>query len=167
MTFTPKYQVNVSITQGTINVTGIVSSTAPFNPTINCTSSCSASYTKDTNITLVAIPSTAVTWSGCTPGANGCTISKIGADTNVSAAFPYRLDVTNSTNNNINSTPAGISNCKSGAGTCTGMFAQGASVTLSANQAMTWTIGTLPLATNTKNPPAFTMDADKQVTATP
>lgn len=103
---------------------------------INCGSTCSASYTNGTSVTLTAVPGAASTftgWSGsCTGSTLTCTVSMTAARS-ATATFTAGTGVLSVTKSGtgtgvVTSSPAGI-NCGT---TCSAVFASGAGVTLSA-----------------------------------
>jgi phospholipase C len=113
---------------------GIVSSTPAG---INCGTTCSASFAAGSSVTLTATPAAGDSfsgWSGACSGAGKCTVV-LNADTTVGAAFSAPGTVTVSAvgpgTGTVTSNPAGI-NCGQ---SCSGTFASGTSVTLSATPA--------------------------------
>ncbi len=122
----------------TVTDAGSGSGTVTSNPSgINCGSTCSASFTSGTSVTLTEAPggsSTFAGWSGdCSGSATTCTVT-MSAAKNVTATFntsgggPYTLNVllSGSGSGTVTSNPAGI-NCGS---TCSASFTSGTSVTL-------------------------------------
>ncbi len=133
VTFEPpiiKYNLNVSL-QGT--GAGLVLSIAPNDPVIDCGSSCSASYIKDTVVTLQAaegVGSVFAGWGGaCTNISGNCQVT-MSSIKNVTAIFnlkPATLTVErHGSAGSIVSDPAGI-NCP---GDCSQTFTYGQLVTL-------------------------------------
>ena len=113
---------------------GTVSSTPAG---INCGTTCSASFAAGSSVTLTATPAAGDSfsgWSGACSGAGKCTVV-LNADTAVGAAFSAPGTVTVSAvgpgTGTVTSTPAGI-NCGQ---SCSGTFASGTSVTLTATAA--------------------------------
>ena len=111
---------------------------------INCGSSCSASYTSGTSVTLTATPATGYSfsgWSGACTGTNAsCTVSMTTARS-VTASFSqnapgtYSLSVSLSGAGAVASSPSGI-NCGS---SCSASYASGTNVTLTATAAVGYT----------------------------
>lgn len=133
ITGTTSYQLTVTApaaNQGTIT-------SSPAG--INCPTTCSASFTQGTQVTLTATPGTNYYfggWSGACTGNSTCTVT-LNAATTVSAAFNagQTLSVTIASapgstvtaSGTVTSSPSGI-NCSTG--TCTATFPPGTQVTL-------------------------------------
>jgi C1A family cysteine protease len=104
---------------------------------INCGTSCSATYSSGTQVTLTATPDSGTTfagWSGPCTGTATCTVT-MDAARSVTATFntagilyPLSVSMSGTGTGRITSIPSGI-DCGS---TCTGKFASGAQVTLTA-----------------------------------
>lgn len=112
--------------------------TVTSSPTgINCGSSCSATYTAGSSVTLSATPAAGYTfsgWSSACSGSSTCTVT-MNNNQNVTATFApikYTLSVTktNAAYGTVTSSPTGI-NCGS---TCSAQFNTGTSVKLTAKQ---------------------------------
>lgn len=157
-----------------LNRSGTGSGVVTSNPTgIDCGSACSASFAGETTVTLTAVPSAGSvfkSWSGCTSSGNKCTVVMNNAKT-VTAAFavanPVKLTVSKvkqaSGDGAVTSSPAGIDCGK----TCSGLYAPGTSVTLSAAVSSLSTFGgwSLPSCGGT-GACTFTMDKAQTVKAT-
>jgi aqualysin 1 len=116
--------------------------TVTSSPTgINCGSDCNEFYALNTSVTLTATPpatgGTFTGWSGCSSAlGNTCTVNLTTYSTrtiyaNFSSGTSYNLTVTNSGGGTVSSSPSGIS-CGT---TCSALFTEGTSVTLSATPA--------------------------------
>jgi len=121
-----------------LNIAG--SGTVTSSPSgINCTSSCTASFTTGTTVNLSAQAATGYTfagWSGACTGAAGCAVVMSAAETAtatfVSTPPPNQtLNLTISGSGTVTSSPAGV-NCTA---SCAASFASGTTVTLSAQPA--------------------------------
>ena len=122
----------------TVGKTG--SGTVTSSPSgINCGTSCSASYTSGTNVTLIAAAASGYRfsgWSGACSGTNAdCTDSMTEARS-VTAMFSqndvnYTLTVSKSGSGTVASSPAGI-NCGT---SCSAVYTSGTNVTLVASAA--------------------------------
>ena len=164
--------------QVTKNGTG--SGTVTSSPSgISCGTTCSGSFSKNTTVTLTAVPASGSVfagWSGggCT-GTGSCTVN-ITRNTTVTATFntsapppppgTFTLTVTtvqNGGTGHVTSTPAGI-DCGA---TCTASFASGTSITLFASVTTgrfeSWTAG--PCAGSTNPSCTFTIGANTTATA--
>jgi len=104
---------------------------------ISCaTGTCSASILSGTSVTLTATPGTDYGFTGWTGACSGtaltCTVSMSAAQSVTASFFPYTLSVTDAGTGSgtVTSNPSGIS-CS--AGTCSALFAQNASVVLTAS----------------------------------
>ena len=101
---------------------------------INCGADCTEAYASGTSVILTATPGANQSfggWSGACTGTGTCTVSMTQARS-VTATFnqiTHTLSVTISGTGTVTSSPAGI-NCTTG--TCSAVFAQGTSVTLTA-----------------------------------
>jgi RHS repeat-associated protein len=119
----------------TITKAGTGSGTVTSSPTgINCGSTCSASFTSGTKVTLTAATaanSSFAGWSGACTGTGTCSVT-LSAAKSVTATFNLTtktLTVTKAGTGTVTSNPAGI-NCGS---TCSASFTTGSSVTLTAS----------------------------------
>ncbi len=138
---------------------------------ISCTTgTCTASVASGTTVTLTATPGTDygfTGWSGaCTGTATTCTVTMSAAQSVTATFFPYTLSVTDAGTGTgtVTSSPSGIS-C--GSGTCSAIFAQDASVTLTATPATGSTFTSWSGAcTGTSTTCTVAMSAAKSVTAT-
>jgi hypothetical protein len=114
----------------TVSGSGTVTS-APAG--VTCPSTCNASFTAGTPVTLTATPASGwgfAGWSGACSGFGSCAVT-MNAAQSVSATFVqslYTLNVSVSGNGSVSSSPAGI-NCGS---VCTMNYASGTPVTLTA-----------------------------------
>ena len=127
--YIPRYKLAVSKAGS-----GVVTS-APAG--IDCGTTCNASFSENTQVTLTATPATDFTfkgWSGACQGATSCKLKMTG-DKTVSARFianaDYLLNVTRSANGLVTSSPAGI-NCGEQNKSCKHPFGKDATVTLTA-----------------------------------
>ena len=133
-------QHTLSVTRPNMLAFGTVSS-SPAG--IDCGARCSAQFAHGTSVTLTATPATGATFAGwtgaCTGSAATCTVSMTQAR-DVTATFPlvavqvHPLSVTRAGDGagTVTSSPEGI-DC---GGTCSRMFEQGTSVTLTAREAL-------------------------------
>lgn len=158
----------------TLSVTksGSGSGTVTSSPTgINCGSTCSASYSSGTSVTLTAAAASGSTfggWSGACTGTGACTVSMTAARS-VTATFngpgaSYTLSVTKMGNGSgvVTSSPSGI-DCGSG---CSANFSSGTSVSLSAAPASGSTFGGWSGACSGTSNCTVSMTAARNVTAT-
>lgn len=157
----------------TVTKNGSGSGTVTSNPSgITCGSTCSTTLPELSDITLTASSDTGSVftgWSGggCS-GTAACTLSDIGANVFVTATFDpqptQQLTVTidGSGTGSVNSTPSGIT-CPT---TCSGNFAQGNNVTLTAVSAVGSTFSGWSGACSGVGTCQVTMDSAKSVTAT-
>ena len=139
-------------------------------PGINCGSDCTESYDAGTGVTLTATPEQGASfagWSGaCSGSAMTCTLTMNGSRS-VTATFTKKPVLTVSKSGNgqgtVTSSPAGI-NC---GGDCNEPYAQGTSVTLTADPAPDSTFGGWTGACGGSGLTcSVTMDANRSVTAT-
>lgn len=141
---------------------------------ISCGSKCSAYFDSSASlpITLTATPSASSTftsWTGCnTVNANVCTVTVSGAKT-VTATFTqstvqtYQLTVSKTGSGTVTSSPSGIS-CGTA---CSGSFAAGAVVTLSASPEAGWSLSGWSGCDNSSgNTCTVAMNAGRSVSAT-
>jgi hypothetical protein len=120
----------------TVTKAGSGSGTVTSNPSgINCSSTCNAEFTDGTLVTLTAVSSPGSVFAGWTGdcAADPCTMTmsanrSVTATFNTQPTFPLTLTIAGSGSGSVVSSPAGI-NCTV---SCTGNFAQGQNVTLSA-----------------------------------
>ncbi len=117
----------------TVNKSGAGSGTVASTPAaINCGTSCSASFTYGTSVTLNASPAAGSTfngWSGACSGTGACTVL-VNQSQTVSASFGLAngiVSVSTTGAGTVTSSPAGI-NCSG----CSASFTAGTSVTLTA-----------------------------------
>jgi hypothetical protein len=136
---------------------------------LNCGSTCSASFSADTSVTLTATPdngSTFNSWSGCdATSGTVCNVS-MSATRSVTARFDaasYSLTVNKSGTGSgtVTSNPAGI-NCGA---TCVFAYASGQSVTLTPTPASGYDFSSWSGACTGSEACIVTMDAAKSVTA--
>jgi hypothetical protein len=129
----------------TVSKNGSGSGTVTSNPAgINCGATCSAQYGNGTSVVLTAAASAGSVftgWSGAgCSGTGTCTIT-VSADATVTATFALLRTLTvtksGSGSGSVSSSPAGIS-CGA---TCTAQYADGTSVTLTANPTGNSTFG--------------------------
>ena len=136
---------------------------------IDCGATCSATYASGTSINLTATPAAGYIfsgWSGCTSSSGPtCSVTLTAAKT-VAATFSpsnYGLTVSKTGNGSITSTPAGI-DCGA---TCSGSFANGSSVTLTALPDTGYVIsGWTGCTTASGTSCSLTMNSSKTVAAT-
>jgi subtilisin family serine protease len=121
----------------TVQKSGAGTGTVTSSPAgINCGSTCTASYSSGTQVTLTATPASNSTFSGWSGGGcsgTGTCVVTLNADATVTATFIPKVTLTVSTSGNgsgsVTSSPAGI-DCGA---TCSAAFANGTSVTLTAS----------------------------------
>lgn len=124
--------VNAVMRTLTVGKSGAGSGSVTSSPSgINCGSSCTAGYADGTSVTLTATAaagSAFTGWSGACSGTSSCVVT-MSADKSVTATFAvtHTLTVNVTGNGTVMSNPTGIS-CS--AGTCTGTFLDGTSVSL-------------------------------------
>ncbi len=163
-------QLNFTLT---VTKTGTGSGTVTSNPAgINCGTTCSASFARNTTVTLTATPnagSAVSSWSGCdsvSTDQRQCTVNMT-SDRTVTVTFSttatFTLTVTVSGNGSVSSSPSGINNCR---GTCSALFAANTTVTLTASPDSGWSFGGWGGACSGTGTCQVTMDANKSVTAT-
>ena len=146
-----------------VNGSGTVAST----PTgINCGSTCSASFTGGSQVTLTATPASGGTftgWGGACSGTGSCLVTMNGAES-VTATFTqlFVLSVSDTGNGTVTSSPSGI-NCGA---TCSANFASGAQVTLNEAPANGWNFTGWGGACSGTGSCVVTMSAAKSVSAT-
>jgi hypothetical protein len=155
----------------TVTKSGTGTGTVISNPAgINCGNTCTYQFVANTNITLTATPdasSAFSVWSGDATGSNTTTTVTMSGNKNVTATFVplYTLTITKSGagTGTVTSNPSGV-NCGA---TCSYHFASGTSVTLTAT-ADSGSIfgGWSGDVTGSDTTITFTMNADKNVTAT-
>lgn len=127
---------NPGSVQLTVQPSGNGSGTVTSTPAgISCGSTCTASFSSGTQVTLTATPSANSSfggWSGACSGTSACTLA-LKSSTSVTANFSTSptLSVTVQGSGTVSSTPAGI-NCGS---TCIADFASGTQVSLTATPA--------------------------------
>jgi uncharacterized repeat protein (TIGR02543 family) len=123
-TFTAPQTLTVTVTG-----TGTVTSTPGG---IACPSTCTASFTDKSSVSLTATAGSGYAfsgWSGACSGSGACTVTMNGAESVTATFVPLEtLTVSVSGNGTVTSTPGGIS-CGS---SCTATFAQGTTVKLTA-----------------------------------
>lgn len=157
----------------TVTKSGAGSGTVTSSPTgINCGSTCSASYSSGTSVSLTAAAASGSTfggWSGACTGTGACTVSmsaarSVTATFNGSSGGSYSLSVTKmgSGSGAVTSSPSGI-NCGS---TCSANFSNGTSVSLSAAPASGSTFGGWSGACSGTGNCTVAMTAARNVTAT-
>jgi hypothetical protein len=139
---------------------------------INCGTTCSASFARNTTVTLTATPdagSAVQSWSGCDSVSTDnrqCTVT-MNSNRTVTVTFSttttFTLTVTVSGNGSVSSSPAGINNCR---GTCSASFAANTTVTLTASPDSGWSFSGWGGACSGTGTCQITMDANKSVTAT-
>lgn len=161
-TTTPSFQLMV--TAPAAGAGTIVSSPAG----INCPSTCAASFSQNTIVTLTAKPSSNYVfagWSGACSGTESCTLTVTAAE-NVSAAFNAMESLTVATAGSgtgvVTSSPTGI-NCPT---TCTANFAQNTKVTLTATAASNSVFSGWSGACSGTAPCSLTLAAAENVSAT-
>ncbi len=163
-TFTP-------IPSYTLTVTDAGTGTVTSSPAgINCPSTCTASFTQNTHVTLSETPGAnnmCAGWSGACTGTAACTVPLTAAES-VTATFTpipsYTLTVTEAGTGTgtVTSTPAGI-NCPT---TCSANFTQNTQVTLSEAAAINNTFTGWSGACTGKASCGLTVTAAESVTAT-
>ncbi len=138
----PHHTLSVSVTgpgSGTISAdSGAISGCAA------AAGSCSGLYDEGSTVTLTASPALheRVEWSGCTrPAANSCEVDIGSSDTEVSATFTpitHRLSVAAAGpgSGTISADSGAISGCAAAAGSCSGLYDEGSTVTLTASPAL-------------------------------
>jgi hypothetical protein len=170
-TATVKVTVTPSTSLLTVTQSGAGAGVVTGSPAgINCGTSCSASFTNGTSVTLTATPafgSTFAGWSGACNGTQACTVTMSGAR-DVTAVFvpvvgAYLLTVAPSGSGTgaVFSSPAGI-NCGT---SCSGSFASGANITLTATAAFGSTFAGWSGACNGTQACTVTMSGARDVTA--
>lgn len=157
----------------TVVKAGTGSGTVTSSPEgINCGTTCSASFTRNTTVTLTATPSAGSTvsgWSGCDSVSSDnsqCTVTMTTNRTvtvTFSTTATFTLTVTVSGNGSVSSSPSGINGCR---GTCSASFAANTTVTLTASPDSGWSFGGWGGACSGTGTCQITMDANKSVTAT-
>jgi len=158
----PTYQLSVTPTPSGAGT--ITSSPAG----INCPGTCSASFTKGTQVTLTATAGTSYFfggWAGSCSGTSTCSVTMTAA-TSVTANFNtgYGLTVAmaGAGTGTVSSSPAGI-NCPT---TCSASFPQGTQITLSETAGASNTFAGWSGACTGAAACSLTLDASSSVTAT-
>jgi uncharacterized repeat protein (TIGR02543 family) len=157
--------------QLTVNDSGNGKGTVTSSPAgISCGSTCSASFTPGSSVSLTATPTGAATfngWSGACSGKGTCSVV-LNANTTVGASFtlpPASVTVTvaGRGTGSVTSSPAGI-NCPQ---TCTANLGKGAQVTLTASSAVGFPFaGWSGACSGTSTTCKFTVKGSTTVTAT-
>ncbi|MEN9681417.1 MAG: hypothetical protein RLZZ627_1310 [Pseudomonadota bacterium] len=136
---------------------------------IDCGAICSATFTSGATVNLTAIPATGYLfsgWSGCTSSSGpSCSVTLSAARSVVATFAPstYGLTVSTTGSGVVTSSPAGI-NCGV---TCSSLFANGSSVTLTASPATGFVLSGWTGCTSASGSScSVTMSAAKTVAAT-
>jgi Divergent InlB B-repeat domain len=128
------------IAQHQLTVSKSGSGTVTSNPSgINCGATCSALYDQGTQVTLSATPASGYRfsgWSGAGCSGTGSCVVTMDAAKSVTANFipQQQLTVSKNGSGTVTSSPSGI-NCGA---TCSALYDQGTTVTLSASPAAGW-----------------------------
>ena len=146
-----------------VNGSGTVASTPSG---ISCGSTCSASFTGGSQVTLAATPASGGTftgWGGACSGTGSCVVTMNAAES-VTATFTqlFTLSVSDTGSGTVTSSPPGIS-CGS---TCSASFVSGAQVTLNEAPASGWNFTGWGGACSGTGSCVVTMSAAKSVSAT-
>jgi phospholipase C len=138
---------------------------------INCPTTCSASFTANTKVTLTAAPGSNYFfggWSGGCSGTNACVLTITAAAT-VTAAFNAGIGLTvamaGAGAGTVISNPPGI-NCSATSTACAAAFAPGIPITLTATPVSTNTFAGWSGACSGSTTCAVTLSASNSVTAT-
>ena len=155
----------------TLSITTSSNGTVSSSPAgINCGTTCSASFTSGTSVTLTATPNSGYTfsgWSGACSGTGACTVTMNTAQSvsaNFSSAAPstYLLSILSAFNGNVTSSPSGI-NCGL---TCNYSFPAGTGVLLTATPNAGYTFTGWSGACTGNGACLLTMNAIQSVSAT-
>lgn len=161
----------------TISITGALYGNVTTSPgAIDCLASCKAGWANDAWVKLTAVPTfgSFVGWSGACTGSNLTCAFAVDSDKAVTATFQapsvagpkaYNLNVAKAGagSGTVTSNPAGVS-CGAD---CTGQFAEGATVTLTAAEAAGSTFSSWSGACSGTDPKCtVTMTADRAAKAT-
>jgi len=155
----------------TVSKSGTGSGTVTSNPSgINCGSTCSASFSNGTSVTLTAYPNSSNTftgWSGDCSGTSTCTVNMTSAK-NVTATFTaavattYDLSVSKTGSGTVTDS-SGVIKCGS---TCLAGFAKGSSAILTATPSSGYTFSGWSGDCYGTGTCTLTMNAARNVTAT-
>ena len=138
---------------------------------IDCGSICTEHFDEGSTVTLTASPAihNQVAWSGCDaePGPTECEVT-IGTAESVSAAFTpihHSLAVSVVGGGSVSAGSGIVSGCTSSAGTCSGTYAEGEAIALSATPAVGFAFAGWSGACGGTGPCHLTIAADTAVTA--
>jgi Fe-S cluster biogenesis protein NfuA len=135
---------------------------------INCTITCSQSYTSDTTVTLTATADTDSVfsgWSGGCSGTSSCTLT-VNAIKNVTATFTLKPRLTVNFAGTGGGTITGNEGFSCAAGTCSKSYTSGTTVKLTATAATGSVFSGWSGACSGTSSCTLTVNADKSVTAT-